>query len=89
MKRLRETGESYYERTLEFNDLRGEIGVLEGKVYSEKKDLERLEGDHRDAASASNKNYQEISRLKDLINVRELDNRGFQSRISAMEAEVD
>lgn len=65
------------------------MSVLDGKVFSERKEIERLESDNRDAANVSQKNYQEIARLRDLINVRELDNRGFQTRISAMETEVE
>jgi len=51
--------------------------VLEGKIYSERKEIERLDGEHRDAVNVSHKHFQEIARLKDMINVRELDNRGF------------
>jgi di/tripeptidase len=58
--------------------LKVELGVLDGKIYSEKKDIERLDAEHRDAVNVSHKNFQDIARLKDLINVRELDNRGFQ-----------
>lgn len=51
--------------------------MLDGKIYSERKEIERLDHEHREAVNVSHKHYQEIARLKDLINVRELDNRGF------------
>jgi hypothetical protein len=53
------------------------LNVLDGKIYSEKKECERLDVENRDAINISHKNFQEIARLKDMINVRELDNRGF------------
>lgn len=69
--------------------MRQDLSVLESKIYSEKKEIERLDNDHRDAISVSHKNFQEISRLKDLIGVRELDNRGYNARISGLEADLD
>lgn len=62
---------------MEVNDLRQENSVVDGKIYGERKEIERLDQEHRDAVNVSHKNYQEISRLKELISVRELDNRGF------------
>lgn len=69
-------------------ELRAELNVLDGKIFSEKKEIERLDAETKDAVNVSHKNFQEMARLKDLINVRELDNRGFQARINAMEDEV-
>jgi hypothetical protein len=37
----------------------------------------------------SHKNFQEIQRLRELINVRELDNRGYQQRIAGLDAELE
>ncbi len=66
-----------YERNVEINELRSDNNVLDGNIYSERKEIERLDQEHRDAVNVSHKNYQELARLKDLIGVRELDNRGF------------
>lgn len=89
MDRIAETNQEIAQRNVEINDLRSELNVLDGKIYAERKDIERLDHEHRDAVNVSHKNYQEIARLKDLIAVRELDNRQFQSRLSALEQEVD
>lgn len=44
-------------RTEEYNDLRGQLSAAEGKNYSERKDIERLDADLRDATSVSHKFY--------------------------------
>jgi chromosome segregation ATPase len=77
------------QRNLEISELRGDNNSVDSKIYSERKEIERLDLEHRDAVNVSHKNYQEIARLKDLINVRELDNRGFSTRLHAMEQEVE
>eukprot|EP00347_Sterkiella_histriomuscorum_P012792 403367208 len=87
--RISETNSEIHQRNVEIQDQRSELNVLDGKIYSERKEIERLDHEHRDAVNVSHKNYQEIARLKDLITVRELDNRGFQSRLNAMEQEVE
>lgn len=89
MERVADTNAEIAERNGEIAELRGELNVLDGKIYQERKEIERLDHEHRDAVNVSHKNYQEIARLKDLISVRELDNRQFQSRLSALEQEVD
>jgi hypothetical protein len=65
------------------------LNVLDGKIYAERKEIERLDHEHREAVNVSHKNYQEVARLKDLIGVRELDNRGFSNRLNALEQEVE
>jgi chromosome segregation ATPase len=89
LERIAETNAEIAERNGEINELRAELGVLDGKIYQERKEIERLDHDHRDAVNVSHKNYQEIARLKDLIAVRELDNRQFQARLQALEQEVE
>lgn len=87
--RISEHSETITTRTEEYNELRQTLSVLESKIYGEKKEIERFDIDHRDATGISHKNYQEIQRLKELINVRELDLRGFQARINNLEADLD
>ena len=89
MIRNSEHSETITTRTEEYNELRQTLSVLESKIYGEKKEIERFDIDHRDATGISHKNYQEIQRLKELINVRELDLRGFQARINNLEADLD
>jgi hypothetical protein len=76
-------------RTEEYNDLRGQLSAAEGKNYSERKDIERLDADLRDATSVSHKFYQDIARLRDIQNSRDLDNRGAKARIDQMESELE
>lgn len=77
LDRISDTNAEIAQRNGEIAELRGELNVLDGKIYQERKEIERLDHDHRDAVNVSHKNYQEIARLKDLISVRELDNRQF------------
>lgn len=77
MVKISETNSEIHERNAEIQELRSDLNVLDGKIYAERKEIERLDHEHRDAVNVSHKNYQEIARLKDLISVRELDNRGF------------
>ena len=60
MSRISEHSETIYSRNEEFNELRQTLSVLESKIYGEKKEIERLDNDHRDAASVSHKNFQEV-----------------------------
>lgn len=53
------------------------MSIIDNKNYTEKKDIERLDLEHRDAVSVSHKNYQEMQRLRDIIGSRDLDNRGY------------
>ena len=62
---------------------------MEGKNSVERRDIERLEASIRDANNISNKNFQDISRLRDIQNARDLENRGFQAKISTMERDLD
>lgn len=75
--KISETNSEIHERNSEIQELRSDLNVLDGKIYAERKEIERLDHEHRDAVNVSHKNYQEIARLKDLISVRELDNRSF------------
>lgn len=69
--------------------MRQELSILDSKNYTEKKEIERFDLDHRDAINISHKNYQEIARLKDIIGARDLDNRGFQAKGSTLESEIE
>ena len=60
LSRTRENTETLTIRSEEYNELRQDLAVLESKIYSERKEIERLEGDHRDTVSVSHKNFQEI-----------------------------
>lgn len=72
----------------EYNELRAELGVIEGRNYAEKRDIERIEADLREATALSHKFYAEIQRLRDLINQREVDLRGFRMKIEQLESEI-
>lgn len=65
----------------EYTELRAELGVMENRNYSEKRDIERLETELRDATGVSNKYYADIQRLKETISNRDLDIRGFKLRV--------
>ena len=54
---------------------------METRNYAERRDIERLEADLREATAISNKCYSDIQRLKESINGRDLDIRGFRIRI--------
>lgn len=45
---IRDTNQEFDKRTVEFNGLRSDIGILESKNYAERKDMERLESEIRD-----------------------------------------
>ena len=75
--KISDTNADLYQRNQEINELRQENSIVDGKIYQERKEIERLDQEHRDAVNVSHKNYQEITRLKELITVRELDNRQF------------
>jgi hypothetical protein len=60
LSRTRDNTETLTIRTEEANELRQDLAVLESKIYSERKEIERLESDNRDAVSVSHKNFQEI-----------------------------
>jgi uncharacterized lipoprotein YehR (DUF1307 family) len=44
----------------EYTELRAEVGVMESRNYSEKREIERLEAEFREATAISHKCYQEI-----------------------------
>jgi hypothetical protein len=55
--RIAETNSEVSQRNLEIGDLRGELNVLDGKIYAERKEIERLDHEHREAVNVSHKNY--------------------------------
>ena len=69
--------------------MRAEIGVFESRNYSEKRDIERLEADLREATAISHKCYSDIQRLKESINGRDLDIRGFKIKVEQLEGELE
>ena len=69
--------------------MRAELGVMETRNYAERRDIERLEADLREATAISNKCYSDIQRLKESINGRDLDIRGFRIRIEQLESELE
>jgi len=54
---------------------------MENRNYAERRDIERLEGDLRDSTGLSNKYFGEINRLKETINARDIDIRGYKLRV--------
>ena len=62
---------------------------MENRNYAERRDIERLEGDLREATGVSNKYYGDIQRLKEGINARDLDIRGFKSKAEQLEGELE
>ena len=77
------------QQNAEFNDLRSELQVMESRNYAEKRDIERIEGDLRDATGLSHKYYGDIQRLKEAINARDLEIRGFKLRAEQLEGELE
>ncbi len=73
----------------EYTELRAELGVMDNRNYQEKRDIERLESDLRDATAFSQKCYSDIQRLKDAIGTRDLDIRGFKLRIEQLEGDLE
>jgi hypothetical protein len=69
--------------------LRAEVGVMENRNYAERREIERIEGDLREATGLSNKYFGEIQRLKEAINSRDMDIRGFKIRVEQLEDELD
>ena len=65
----------------EYTELRAELGVMESRNYQEKREIERLEADLRDATGYSQKCYGDIQRLKEALTTRDLDIRGFKLKI--------
>ena len=54
---------------------------MDSRNYQEKREIERLEAELRDATAYSQKCYSDIQRLKEAISNRDLDIRGFKLRI--------
>jgi len=57
---------------------------MENRNYTEKRDIERLENDLREATGLSHKYYGDIQRLKESINARDMDIRGFKLRLEQL-----
>ena len=62
---------------------------MENRNYTEKRDIERLENDLREATGLSHKYYGDIQRLKESINARDMDIRGFKLRLEKLQSELD
>lgn len=62
---------------------------MENRNFSERRDIERLEGDLRDSTGLSNKYFGEINRLKETINARDIDIRGYKLRVDQLDGELD
>lgn len=69
--------------------MRAELGVMESRNYQEKREIERLEADLRDATAYSQKCYGDIQRLKEALTTRDLDIRGFKLKIEQLEGDLD
>lgn len=65
----------------EFNSIRQELSIVDSKNYSERKEIERLEHELREANAVSHKNYQEIQRLREIGVSRDTDNKNSRARI--------
>lgn len=61
---------------------------MESKNYQEKKEMDRLEHDIREATAVSHKYYQELQKLADINGQRDAENRSNKARIEHMETEV-
>ena len=57
------------------------MGVMESRNYQERREIERIEADLRDATNLSQKYYNDIQRLKEAISTRDLDIRSFKIKI--------
>lgn len=86
---IADTNQQLQQATDEYNELRAELGVMETRNYSERRDIERLEADLREATAISHKCYSDIQRLKEQISNRDLDIRGFRIRIEQLEGELE
>jgi len=62
---------------------------MENRNFGERREIERLEADLREATSLSNKYFGDIQRLKEAISARDLDIRGFKLRVEQLESELD
>ena len=89
MEHIANTNGELGERTGEFNNLRQDYNMLEGRNYGERKDIERLEHDVRDQQALSHKNYQDINRLKDIGGSRDSENRSLKIRMDNMQNEIE
>lgn len=73
----------------EFIELRSELGVAENRNYVERREIERLDLDLREASSVSDKYQNDIHRTTEQINSRDMDIRGFKVRSEQLEGELE
>lgn len=62
---------------------------MDSRNYQEKREIERLEAELRDATGYSQKCFSDIQRLKEAITSRDLDIRGFKIRIEQLEGDLE
>jgi hypothetical protein len=73
----------------EYVELRSELGVAENRNYVERREIERLELDLREASSLSDKYHNDIARTTEQINSRDMDIRGYKVRAEQLEGELE
>ncbi len=78
---IQDANQQLAQQNEDYTELRAELGVMESRNYQEKREIERLEADLRDATAYSQKCYADIQRLKEAITTRDLDIRGFKLKI--------
>lgn len=61
---------------------------MESKNYSEKKEIDRLDHELREATAINHKNFQDLKKLGDVNSQRDAENRNNKSKIEMMETEV-
>ena len=57
MERIADTNAELAERNAEFGSLRQDFSIMESRNYSERKEIERLEHEIREATAISHKHY--------------------------------
>ena len=89
LDKINDANAEFSSKTHEFNNLKGEISVMEVKNQQERKQVEILNQELREATGLSNKNYAEIVRCKDSLKSRDVENRNLYQKIELMEVEVE
>jgi chromosome segregation ATPase len=87
--RIADTNSEVNSRTVEIHEQRQELGAAESRVAGERREIERLELELKEATAVSHKCYQDIARLREAIAAKEMDNQAYGQRIAAMEMEVE
>lgn len=62
---------------------------MESKIYQEKKEVDRLDNDIRQATTISQKNYQDLQKLSDSNYQRDSENRANKGKLESMEIEIE